>query len=133
MGRCKLILMFCVAVGIGAGLATYCPSATPQKEIAEGDKFYIPTRLEWLALEATASAAQYDFNLANARFRPDAGTNTVTLLVTYLDDMPHAKLDRSLVIMRRVLYAVAKTKGWDGWLKTRETVRSITEVRKGQP
>jgi hypothetical protein len=121
MGRFKLILMLCIAVGIGAGLATYCPWVLPEKAITEGDKPYTPTRLEWLAVEAEhlteSMPRDFDDTMMARAFMPLAGKNTIHLIVTCRKGTQRAAVDEVLEDMRGSVNNIAKMRGWDGWVK----------------
>ena len=94
----------------------------------EGDKGYIPSRLDWMSLTANATLAKNEWKsegfiiyFASA----GKGTNTIAILGVYHPErIKREQLNKEIEFARQSLEVLAKSKGWDDWLKIHEKVQA---------
>ena len=96
------------------------------KKEMEGDKPYVPTRLEWLALECIASNGvsrqdSMDFSLS---FFPAHNEDTIVIWVNYYSNVNRENMNRYIELARNVIKSKKKQRGWD-WLRIEEEVTMI--------
>lgn len=95
---------------------------------AGGDVDYIPTRLEWLAMQANVMMRVDELSERGymIHFKPGPPkSDTILVVATY--DADHAdrdRMNREVQIARRAVRAVGEQRGWGSWLKVREEMKS---------
>lgn len=103
-------------------LAVYAEQMQP---ILEGMKPYIPTRLEWLALELNA-VYRTDMNELEGymlSFIPIEKENTILIYVFYNHQTRRELMNRGIDHARKIVEKEAKSRGWDSWLKIKEEIK----------
>lgn len=100
--------------------------------ISEGMEPYIPTRLEWLAVELNASNRVdiYDIEGYFLTFIPLEGENTILILVRYTPKTNREAMNIGIEAARKVLEINVKSRGWSSWLKVREDIALGDRIKK---
>lgn len=116
--------MFRPACGLGV-LLLFASAGVAQNRpvIREGDQPYVPTRLEWLAVELNA---EQRVDLPNNAFLLSfvaLGTqDTILIYVMYLPSVDRRIMNASIEMARKTIASRAEGSGWSSWLKIKERV-----------
>lgn len=104
-------------------------SAEGTKSIPEGMKDYIPTRLEWLAVELNAMyrTDMHDLKGYLLFFIPIEKENTILIFVRYTPQTDRKAMNIGIDAARKVIEINAKSRGWNSWLKVKERIELATE------
>jgi hypothetical protein len=104
------------------------------QSIQEGMKPYIPTRLEWLAVELNASnrVDMYELEGYLLSFIPLERENTILIFVRYTSKTNREAMNIGIETARKVVEMDAKSRGWNSWLKVREDI-SLQKSTKPRP
>ena len=92
--------------------------------LPEGAQPYVPTRLEWLALELNSTMRE-DFSESSQfsmAFIPNEMENTVVIYVTYIPSVQRIVMNKSIETAKKIIDLESKTRGWSSWLKVQERV-----------
>jgi len=102
------------------------------QSIQEGTKPYIPTRLEWLAVELNASTRVdvYDSEGYFLSFIPLEKENTILIFVRYTSKTNREAMNIGIEVARKVIDINVKSRGWGSWLKVREDIKMENKIRK---
>ncbi|MGB7912001.1 MAG: hypothetical protein WCF59_07225 [Desulfobaccales bacterium] len=95
--------------------------------VPEGMKPYIPTRLEWLALDLNANYRQ-DMNELEGymlNFVALDTENTILIYVSYNKQTRRELMNRGIDNARKLVENEARSRGWDSWLKVKEEVKLL--------
>ena len=93
----------------------------------QGDKPYIPSRIEWLAVELNAMyrtdmTSETNFMLT---FMPLLKEDTILIFVTHTEYVDYAAMSIAIDTARKLAREIAKDHGWDSWVKIRENVEMV--------
>ena len=100
-----------------------CP--TIKAQINEGSKPYIPTRLEWFALEMNST---YRVELSEStnysiQFIPLEKSNTILICVFYMPSADRELMNTHIENIKEMVKLNAKSRGWNSWLKINENIK----------
>jgi hypothetical protein len=122
-----------IQVAIGIALITVGSPAlgwaqAPSQEL-EGSKPYIPSRLEWLALQANIHGAvtlspDRDYTIG---FVPIKKEDTIIIHVRYLRGVDRERMNRNIDGAREIVLMIAKGLGWDSWVKVKEDIAMLED------
>jgi hypothetical protein len=118
-----LVLLFVTAL---AAYAEQGPS------LQEGMKPYIPTRLEWLAVELNAMH-RTDLNDLEGYmlfFIPLEKENAILIFVRYTQKTNREAMNIGIDTARKVIEMDVKSRGWNSWLKVKERIE-LADTNKG--
>ena len=82
---------------------------------------YIPTRIEWLALDLSAHV-RHD-NVSDTDFFLDiamSGPDTLTIVVTYPDTVNRRAMNLAIANAHQVIDITTRSYGWSDWVKVKE-------------
>jgi hypothetical protein len=98
-----------------------------QANLPEGMKPYIPTRLEWLALELNASYRTdlHDLSGYMISFIPIEAENTILIYVGHTRQTHREAMNIAIGYAHKLIEKTSKSKGWNSWLKVREKIELI--------
>jgi hypothetical protein len=101
------------------------------KSISEGMKDYIPSRLEWLAVELNANYRidMYDLEGYLLSFIPLEKENTILIFVRYTRQTNREVMNIGIDTARKVIEMNAKSRGWNSWLKVKEKIE-LADTKK---
>ena len=103
-------------------------AAQASAQVSEGNKPFVPTRLEWLELylnagRGVAYAAEHGYAI---NYVADPLKDEIVIVVVYHPDQVKEQVMRNAVRTAKQIVAVyAQTHDWP-WLKVREEIRSLT-------
>jgi hypothetical protein len=119
-----VILLFLISVPL-----SICAEQT--KSLPEGMKPYIPTRLEWLAMELNANyrTEMHDLEGYMLSFIPLEAENTILIYVGHSRQTHRGAMNIGIDNARKLIEKTAKSRGWNSWLKVKEKIELI-EPRK---
>lgn len=101
------------------------------QSMSEGMKPYTATRLEWLALELNAyyRTEMNDLEGYMLTFVPLEKDNTILIYVGYNKQTRRELMNRGIDNARKMVEKVARSKGWNSWLKIREEVELLDQKK----
>lgn len=119
----------CCIAGLVLVIIAICSSAWPQSsKPSEGMQPYVPTRLEWFALELNAtlrvdlaSGDRYSMD-----FIDDSSRDTIIIWVRYYPTVNRQIMNMSIDGAKKIISKHAEVNGWSSWLKIKENVEMIT-------
>jgi hypothetical protein len=120
----KLTVPVILAVLLGSALPI---CAEHVKSLPEGMKQYIPTRLEWLAMELNANY-RTDLNDPSGytlSFIPLEAENTILIYVGHTKQTHREAMNIAIDSARNLIEKNARSRGWNAWLKVREKIELI--------
>jgi hypothetical protein len=88
---------------------------------------YVPTRLEWLALELNATS-RVDLSLDSKygmSFIDHDSEDTILIFVRYLPTVDREIMNKSIDNAKKSISKMAESRGWSSWLKVKESVEMI--------
>ena len=96
-------------------------------EKAPGLEKYIPTRLEWLALQLNSlfrrdEIAQDRFSIY---YTPGIDGESIYMRVNYFDDVDKKFMDEWIRTSKTALLTTIKNYGWSSWIKVEVVVEGI--------
>jgi hypothetical protein len=121
--KTKLIIII-VALTLLPLLSSRGVGADVEKQIPEGMKPYVPSRLEWLAVELNA---MYRIDLVEAEgfsvtyIALDA-QDTILIYVRYSRKTVREAMNLGIDNARKLVEMATKSRGWDSWVKVRESI-----------
>ncbi len=90
----------------------------------EGSTPYIPSRLEWFAMEMNVnSSTDFGDDGITMKFVGLEKTNEILIFVRYLPKADREILNTRINYARKLIKIIAKNYGWDKWLKIKEDVK----------
>jgi hypothetical protein len=107
-----------VALLLGA-----CFGFAQNRVLHEGLQPYVPSRLEWLALEMN-STMRVDLSESNgfAMDFVESEEDTILIYVTYLPGVRREVMNRSVETAKKIIRRESDVRGWSSWLKVQERV-----------
>ena len=92
----------------------------------EGSKPYMPTRLEWLAVElnATHSTELTQVPGYSLHFVADHPRDTILIYARYIRSADPEIVNSAVAGARELVKITAEGYRWDNWLKVREHIKS---------
>lgn len=118
----------CCVAGLVFVIIAICPLAWPQTvKPYEGMQPFVPTRLEWVALEFNATS-RVDLSPDSGYlmyFRDDSARDTIVIYIRYLPRVNREIMNRSIEAAKKGISSLAEARGWSSWLKIREDVEMI--------
>ena len=112
-------------------LAGFALAQQTDKEVAEGGKPYIPSRLEWMALEMNANFLIDDYSVNNFSLYiyPLHYQDTIVICVRYSPSVNLKAMNYKIDNARKAFNARYITKmGWT-WLKLNEDIDMLREEK----
>lgn len=99
-------------------------AAEHSQSIPEGMKDYIPTCVEWLAVELNAMYRTDMHGLDGYLlfFIPREKENTILIFVRYTRQTNREAMNIGIDAARKVIEITAKGRGWNSWLKVKEKI-----------
>lgn len=94
---------------------------------SEGGQPYVPTRMEWLALDLNATL-RVDLSIESGYsmdFLGDSARDTIEIWVRYLPTVNREMMNRSIDTAKKIISKTAESNGWSSWLKVKESVEMI--------
>jgi hypothetical protein len=101
-------------------------NAQEHANIGPGEQPYIPTRIEWLALDLQTKLPNNNGFSALRRFSIGIGPDypdTILIVVCYYPDVDRQLMKTEIENYHKAINIRAKKFGWDNWVKIREDVR----------
>lgn len=125
----KFIATMVPALLFVTALAAY---AEQVQSLQEGLKPYIPTRIEWLAVELNAMYRTdlHDLEGYLLSFIPLEKENAILIFVRYTRKTNREAMNIGLDTARKVIEMDAKSRGWNSWLKVKERIE-LADTNKG--
>jgi len=118
----------CCIGGLVLVVIAICSPAWPQTgKPHEGMEPYVPTRIEWLELELSATL-RVDLSLDSEYamdFVGDSARDTIEIVVKYLPTVNREIMNRSIDTAKKIIFRKAESHGWSSWLKVKESVEMI--------
>ena len=117
-------------VGLVLAMSIISPFALAQtrKPPYEGMQPYVPTRLEWLALELNATLRvelSIDTGYSMA-FLGNSSADTIVIFVRYSPTVNREIMNKSIEQAKKTISMTAESNGWSSWLKVKEDVEMGT-------
>lgn len=129
----KLTRHIAIGILIVFSSATFvCAQAKPTKY--KGAQPYIPSRLEWLAVEMNAGS-RVPLSLEDGYsmdFVPLENNNTIVIYVRYMPKVNREIMNMNINGARKVIDIISKARGWSSWLKIKENVEMLESMKQGQ-
>ena len=121
-------VIYTASVIIMVGMMTFSAYGD---NVTEANKPYVPTRLEWLATWCNARNSHNDilgdrFTIA---YLADSKTGELLISVQYLPNVSREFMNQGVDGARYNATILAKSKGWDSWLKIKENIRKLSVPR----
>ena len=120
--RCKPMVL--IIISISFLIVSPAIPYEHSQSIPEGMKDYIPTRLEWLAVELNAMyrTDMHDVEGYLLSFIPLEKENTILIFVRYSQRTNREAMNLGIDTARKVIEINAKSRGWNSWLKIKEKI-----------
>lgn len=93
--------------------------------LTEGQQSYTPTRLQWLAvvLNSTSIIDPTIFQRGlSVEYVPDSKKDTIIMFFEHPDYLSQEQVDRLIAVLKNKVLEVAKSFGWDSWIKVEVNV-----------
>ena len=119
----KRSLLALLAISVLVGFTAYGQLSKHQREL-QGVKPYIPTRLEWLAVELNAYYRTDDLGGLGytITFISNEKEDTILLYVHYMRSANREAMNLAVDSARKVFNITVQSKGWDDWVRLKERV-----------
>lgn len=97
----------------------------PAQQTRRGSERFVPTRLEWPALElnSTGRRSQAHGHRFSLMYVPLHGKDAIAIYVGHEVDVHHALMTKAIEHAREMVIETAKTHGWDEWVNIIEIVQ----------
>lgn len=104
-------------------------------QVSEGNKPYVPTRLEWLEMYLNAGKGvplsnEYGYGIS---YISDPFNDTVIIIAVYYPDKANEDVVKNAVqAARNIIQAYAQKQGWESWLKVKERLQPLSMSQASQ-